>query len=130
MNIHKFIRKYPTPPSRPPVAVVWYPAEDLKYPAERIDDFKWKIYAQQNLTITPHSTKTIELKFCVEISLGVIIVSLHHELKKVRCSIQNESVVESIPDIIISIQNNSDREITINEGDTLCYLMFLNYNLN
>ena len=119
MNIHKFIRKYQTPPSRPPVAVVWYLAEDLKYPAERTDDFKWKIYAQQNLTITPHSTKTIELKFGVEISLDVIIVSLHHELTKVRCSIQNESVVESIPDKIISIQNNSDKEITINEGDTL-----------
>jgi hypothetical protein len=30
MLIHKFIHKYLQPPSTPPVAVLWYPAEDVK----------------------------------------------------------------------------------------------------
>jgi hypothetical protein len=92
--IHKFIRR-PAPPSKPPVAVLWYPAEDLEYPAQRISDYKWKIFAQENLTITPHSTKTIVLQFGVDMQIGVIIVSLYQEFKKMKCSIQNESVVEN-----------------------------------
>jgi hypothetical protein len=37
--IHKFIRKPPAP-CKPPVAELWYPAEDLEYPAQRISDYK------------------------------------------------------------------------------------------
>jgi hypothetical protein len=36
-HIHKFI-KTPDPPSKLPVVVLWYPAENLKNPAQRISD--------------------------------------------------------------------------------------------
>jgi dUTPase len=127
MPIHKFIRK-PAVPANPPVAVLWYPAENLEYPAQRINNYKWKIFAQENLTIKPHDTKTIMLQFGVEMSIGVIIVSLDQEFKKIKCSIQNESVVESTSDIVISVCNNSDKDVIINKGDTLCHLTFINLN--
>jgi hypothetical protein len=58
-------------------------------------------------------------------SFGVIIISLMQQLKKMKLSIQNESVVETTDDMI-SIQNNSNNDITIKQGDALCYLTFIN----
>jgi hypothetical protein len=46
------------------------------------------------------------------------------QLKKMKLSIQNESVVETTDDIVISIQNNLNNDITIKQGDALCYLTF------
>ena len=66
MHIHKFIHKYPQPPSTPPVAVLWYPFEDVKYPAERDHTLKWKIFAQEDITVPSHNVASIELKFGVE----------------------------------------------------------------
>ena len=134
-RVHKFIRK-PKRPSRPPVAVIWYPQslrslaagrhENLNHPAEQVDDFKWKVFAQENLSLQPHETKTIMLEFGVELSMGVIIISLSQSLKQIRCSIQNESVVENTANIVISICNNgSDKDVSINTGDMICYLAFI-----
>jgi dUTPase len=125
MPVHKFIHKYPQPPSTPPVAVLWYPSEDVKYPAERDHTHKWKIFAQEDMSVQSHNVSSIELKFGVEMSFGVTIVSLTQQLKKVKLSIQNESVVETADDIVITIQNNSNNDITIRAGDALCYLTFI-----
>lgn len=43
-------------------------------------------------------------------------------LKKINLSIQNESVVESTKDIVISTQNNSENDVTVKEGGALYYL--------
>jgi hypothetical protein len=123
--VHKFIRKR-APPSKPPVAVLWYPAEDLEYPAQRISDYKWKIFAQENLTISPHSTKTIVLQFGVDIQIGVIIESLYQEFKKMKCSIQNKSIVENTDNIVISVCNSSVKDVAIKAGDVLCHLTYIN----
>jgi hypothetical protein len=110
MPVHKFIHKYPQPPSTPPVAVLWYPSEDVKYPAERDHTYKWKIFAQEDIIVQLHNIASIELKFGVEMSFGVIIVSLTQQLKKVKLSIQNESVVETADGIVITIQNYSNNQ--------------------
>jgi hypothetical protein len=78
MPVHKFIHKYPQPnantqfihkyPSVPPVAVLWYPAEDVKYPAERDHTLKWKIFAQEDIIVQSHNVASIELRFGVELS--------------------------------------------------------------
>ena len=110
-RVHEFIRK-PNHPSRPPIAVIWYPAENLSHPAEQVDNFKWKIFAQENLTMKPHETKTIMLEFGVELLTGVIIILLSQNLKQIKCSIQNESVVENTANIVISLcNNNNDKEV-------------------
>jgi hypothetical protein len=58
--------------------------------------------------------------------IGVIIVSLYQEFKKMKCSIQNESVVENTDNIVISVCNNSDKDVTIKAGDVLCHLTYIN----
>jgi hypothetical protein len=56
-----------------------------------------------------------------------MLVSLKQELKQKRCSLQDGIVApaEVIDDIIVTIQNNSEHEVIINEGDSLFYV---NYN--
>jgi dUTPase len=128
MPIHKFIRKRGRVPSRPPVAVVWHPYENLEHPPTQLEEFKWQVYAQKNLNIAPHDNKTLTLQFGVEISMGIILISLDDQLKAIRCSIMNESVGISTNNIVTSLLNNSDKDITINKGDKLCYLTFTNIN--
>jgi hypothetical protein len=126
MPVHKFIHEYPQPPSAPPVAVLWYPSEDVKYPSERDHTHKWKIFAQEDIIVQSHIVTSIEIKFGVEMQIGVIIVSLTQQLKKVKLSIQNESVIETADDIVITIQNNTNNDIMIRAGDALCYLTYIN----
>lgn len=76
------------------------------------------MFAQEDIIVQIHNVASTELKFGVNMSYGVIIVSLMQQLKKIKLSIQNESVVE-IKDIVISIQSNSKNDVTI-EGDALC----------
>jgi hypothetical protein len=127
MPVHKFSHKYPQPPSVLPVAVLWYPAEDVKYPAERDHTLKWKKVAREDIIVQSHNVASIELRFGVEFSFGMIIISLMQQLKRVKLSIQNESVIETTDDIVISIQNNSNNDITIKAGDALCFLTYLKY---
>ena len=52
MPIHKFIRKCPRVPSKPPVAVVWHPYENQQHPPVQLDEFKWLVYAQEDSSNT------------------------------------------------------------------------------
>jgi hypothetical protein len=57
---------------------------------------------------------------------GVIIVSLMHQFKKMKLSIKNESVVDTTGNIVISIQNDLNNDITIKAGDASCYSKCIN----
>jgi hypothetical protein len=86
----------------------------------------WKIIAQENIIVLSHDVASIELRLGAEMSFGVIIVSSLQQFKQMELGIQNESVVENTDDIVISIQNISNSDITIKAGDALCYLTFIN----
>ena len=88
--MHKFGRK-PLPTSRQPQT-----------------PRTWKIFCQVLLTLKPNEPKTISLGFGA-MSEGMILVSLKHDLKLQRCSIHNETLLESLNDIVITIQNNYPR---------------------
>ena len=68
----------------------------------------------------------LTLQLGVNLSMGAILISLDDKLKAVRCSLMNESVVAPTNNIITTIQNNSDKIVTINKGDEICYLTFIN----
>jgi hypothetical protein len=75
MPVHELIHEYSQPPSVPPVTVLWYPSEDVKYSAERDRTLKWKIFVQEEIIVQSHNVASIELRFGVEMSFGVIIIS-------------------------------------------------------
>ena len=118
MPIHKFIHKH----ERPALAVVkWLPHKNLTYPAEPLHG-KWEIFTQKALTIQPRLTLTISLKMGVRLTRGVCSVSLRQRLKEKKCSLQDGFVAESVDDIIVKIQNNSDVAVNIAEGESLCFV--------
>ena len=118
MPIHKFITKYERPP---PAPVKWVPHENLAHPAEPLHG-KWEIFAQQSLTIQPRVALTISLKMGIRLIRGVCSVSLRQGLKEKKCSLQDGFVAESVDDIIVTIQNNSDVAVNIAEGESLCFV--------
>jgi hypothetical protein len=82
MPVHKFVHKYPQHSSKLPITVLWYPAEGVRYLAERDHTLKWKIFAQEDIIVQSHNATSIELRFGAELSFGVIIVSLVQQLKR------------------------------------------------
>lgn len=52
------------------------------------------------------------------------LISLRKNIKEKRCSLQDGFVCEHVTDIIITVQNNSDTAVTVNEGDSLCYINY------
>ena len=126
MPIHKFIHKRARVPSRPPVAVVWHPHENQQHPPVQLDEFKWLVYAQEDITVASHGSNMLTLQIGVNLSMGVVLISLYDKLKVARCSLMNESIAAPSPNIITTIQNNSDKAVKINKGDEICYLSFIN----
>ena len=126
-RIYKFgFNHRPRVPALPPIGVLWIPNDNLKFPHERLHDYKWCIRSQEVITIEPNACKSIQLKFGIRLALGVVLVSLINDLKLLKCTLANESVVEDCEDVIISIYNNSTKTVTLNEGDIICYLTYIN----
>ena len=127
MPVHKFgwtaksIR-----PSKQQVAILWEPFDDLKYPSEQKHNFKWKVFAQENLELTKGEIKTITLQFGVKLSTGSVLITLIQEYKKMKLNVSNESVVDDCDNIIVTLQNNSSDDIVIEEGKPLCHLTYVN----
>ena len=126
MTIHKFIHKRPRVPGRPPVAVVWHPHDNQQHPPVQIDQFKWLIYGEDDITVAPHGSNMLTLQIGVNLSMGVVLISLFDKLKASRCSLMNESVAAPTSNITTIIQSNSDKAVKINKGDEICYLSFIN----
>lgn len=105
------------------------PQSGLQYPAVA-RALKYEIFAQESFTIQPRSISIIALKFGVMIRLGIVLAALKHELKVKRLSMQNEAIAETTSDIIVTIQNNSDVPVTVNAGDSLCYVGYASSAIN
>ena len=60
----------------------------------------WKILCQENIEILPGQSVLISLSFGVEMSEGATMVSLDESLKRLKCGLQNEIVLESTSDTV------------------------------
>jgi hypothetical protein len=115
MPVHKFITKHTHD------AVRWLPGETTYSPIQ-IEGMKWEVFAQKLVTVQPKSSVTLGLGLGVLMTRGLCFISLRQDLKEKRCSLQDGAVSEDVDNIIITIQNNSDCPVIINEGDSLCYV--------
>jgi len=119
MPIHKFITKR----RHEPPAIRWRVRETTHMPAQ-IHSSKWEIFAQRDIKIKPSSSVTLALAFGVQMTRGMCSISLRQRLKEMRCSLQDGVVSENVEDILVTIQNNSDTIVTINEEDSICYINY------
>ena len=124
MSVHKF-GKSRVQNALSVLTVHWKPRMDVKYRSKKRTPATWEIYAQERLTILPHEAKRIFLSFGATMSKGMVLTSLKQELKYTHLSTQNETIIESVDDIIITIQNNSSSIAIINEGSPLCHVIYL-----
>lgn len=122
MPIHKFITKR-SPVRHKTPAIRWRVRETTHMPAQ-INSSKWEIFAQREIKIKPRSSSTLLLAFGVQMASGICLISLRQKIKEMRCSLQDGAVSENVEDILVTIQNNSDTMVTIDEGDAIC---FVNY---
>ena len=121
MPIHKFIYKHRRQSSSEP-SVLYRPHRDLRYPST-LRNGKWEVYVQKSVNVKPRSSLTLVLGFGVLIRrCGTVLVSLKQDLKVKHLSLQDGVVSETVDDIIITICNNSDDAVTMNAGDSLCFV--------
>ena len=123
MSIHKFIRKPIFEKKTQPPTVYWKPHADLRYKPKKILPRTWLIYVQEKINIKPQKTKPIKLKFGVEFSTGIVMMFLENRLKE-SASILEQNLFTGMDDILIFIQNNSDKELSLSEGQELCYVHY------
>ena len=121
MNIHKFNVKPKTNLSK---TIHWQPLREVKYPALKINSVTWEIISQENIKLKPNESKTSQLGLGFIMSEGVVLVSLANSLKNKWCSLQNEVSLENSENIVITIRNNSNEIVNIEEPELLCRVCY------
>lgn len=116
----------PRRPATPPIAVLFHPFADLKFPHQKENQNKCVIFLQEDIILQPNTSKIITLQMGVQLSFGVVLISLTQELKMQKCSLSNESIVEDTDNIVVTLHSNADKPLTIKAGDVLCNLTFVN----
>ena len=102
----------------------WIVPTNVNHRPVKVSSRTWQVFCQESFVIAPKSTKTVQLPIGVELSDGVIMTSLPQDLKVKRCSLQNELTLESVNNLFVIIQNNSDRKVSILEGTLLCLVSY------
>ena len=114
MNIHKLNSK---PKTNPPKTIQWRPLREVKYPARKVNPMTWEIFSQQDIKLDLKEVKQIQLRFGFKMSEGVVLAGLANSLKYKRRSLQNEVSLEDTEDIVITLTNNSNEIVAIQEHE-------------
>ena len=122
MHIHKFnVRPKKT---IPPKTINWQPLREVKYPALKVNSITWEIFCQENIKLEPKEAKQIQLGLGFIMSEGVVLIALANSLKNKRYSLQNEVSLEDTEDIVITITNNLNDIIDIQNHKLLCHVCY------
>ena len=84
----------------------------------------WEIFSQENIKLKPKEAKQLQLGLGFIMSEGVVLSALANSLKNKRCSLQNEVSLEDSEDIVITITNNSNEIVDIQESELLCRVCY------
>ena len=117
--MHKFGTKPVRSKNFPINPVEWLPKNEVAHkPVKHPGCQVYEIFTQRTITINPKETETIELGLGVRMRRGWCKVQLKQEIQ--NCGLQDDVVSKNTEDIVITILNDSDSEVVINEGDSLC----------
>ena len=118
---HKFGTKPVRSKNFPINPVEWLPKNEVAHkPVKHPGCQVYEIFTQRTITINPKETETIELGLGVRMLRGWCKVQLKQEIQ--NCGLQDDVVSKNTKDIVITILNDSESEVVINEGDSLCYV--------
>src|SRR6218665_3114687 len=104
----------------------WYPKKDVTHlPYRQMGGSRWGIFTQNAITIPAKSSITLELGLGVRTTKGLCLVTLRRNIMDAECSLRDITVAEDTRDITITIQNHSYLDVSLLEGDPLCYVKFV-----
>ena len=118
MNIHKFNAK---PKTIPPKTIHWQRLREVKYPARKVNPMTREIFSQEDIKLKPKEVKQLQLGLGFIMS---VLVGLANSLKYKWCSLQNEINLEDAEDIVITLMNNSNKIVDIQEHELLCCVCY------
>ena len=95
-----------------PPHVWWEPKKDIAHLP----------YIQNAITITSTLSITLELGLGVRMTRVQCFVTLRRYTKDAECSLRDITVAEDTRDIKITIQNHSFLDVSLFEGEPLCYV--------
>ena len=96
----------------------------MKYPAIKVNSTTWKIFSQEDIKLKPKEAKQFQLGLGFLMSEGVVLTGLANSLKNKRCSLQNEVSLEDAENIVITITNNSNEIVDIQENELSCCVCY------
>ena len=82
------------------------------------------IFSQEDIKLKPKEVKQIRLGLGFIMSEGVVLFALANSLKNKRCSLQNEVSLEDAEDIVITLTNNSNEIVDIQDHKLLCRVCY------
>ena len=103
----------------------WIVPTNVNHRPVKVSSRTWQVFCQESFVIAPKSTKTVQLPIGAELSDGVILTSLAQDLKVKRCSLQNELTLSSVNNVVVTVQNNSDREVSFLEVTSMCLVSYM-----
>ena len=121
MNIHKLNT---TPKTTQPKIIHWRPLREVKYLAIKVNSITWEIFSQEDIKLKPKEAKQFQLGLGFIMSQGVVLTGLANSLKNKRCSLHNEVSLEDAENILITIMNNWNEIIDIQEHGLLCRIRY------
>ena len=84
----------------------------------------WEIFSQEDIKLKPKEAKQFQLGLGFIMSQGVVLTGLAHSLKNKWCSLQNKVSLEDTENIVITIMNNSNETVDIQEHGLLCRVCY------
>ena len=121
MHIHKFNAK---PKTIPPKTIHWRPLREVKYPALKVNLMTLEIFNLEDIKLKLKEVKQIRLGLGFMMSEGFVLTGLANSLKFKRCSLQNEVSLEDAEVIVITLTNNSNEIVDIQESVLLCCVCY------
>ena len=117
--MHKFGTKPVRSKNFPINPVEWLPKNEVAHkPVKHPGCQVYEIFTQRTITINPRETETLKLGLGVRMIRGWCKVQLKQEIQ--NCGLQDDVVSKNTEDIAITILNDSESEVVINDGDSLC----------
>ena len=83
---------------------------------------KIEVYAEDELIFKPREVKNVEFNVGFRLFKGVVQLSLKNEFKQKFLSLHDGLISENVDKIIVNIQNNSDTDVVVSEGESLCFI--------
>ncbi len=119
--MHKFGTKPPRSKNFPINPVEWLPNNEVAHkPVKHPGCQVWEIFTQRTITINLKDTLELELGLGVRMRRGWCKVQLKEEIQ--NCRLQDDVFSKNTEDFVITILNDSDSEVVVNEVDALCYV--------